>query len=353
MDNINNCSISKNFTPGLLHGDAGMAIVFHLLAAVKEDHEAFNTAAALLDRISEHIGSVRGLEYENGLAGIGWAIEWLVQANLLKGVNTDEILPEVDDILYREVTTAKASSISIKSGAMGKAAYFLKRARSKNEGTHRYLQLCHQECLVMLTDDIDEIIKGLDVTISMWSSWDKETADSPVLRHLVDLGTYSWMFAQSIKINEPVIEDALFENMTFIGSTLDSLLLQSELLKTNRDLYWHLFYVAICYQFAANFHGHHYWLEKAEAYQASFHAIGGDIGQETTPNLFRLLSVYSLLNTYYPLAKYRTKLEQAIGKLKSAEQPNTLYQGRGSIILAELCIDRPDLINSWHELFFI
>jgi hypothetical protein len=342
--------------PGLLHGDAGMAIVFYLLGACNKDPELLSKGALMLDNIGEHIQNIRTLNFEDGLAGICWAIEWLVQNGFLQGVNTDEVLPEIDNILYKDVTTQKQRIASLLQGAMGKAAYFVKRGKSRNRDTHQFLQLSHQECLVMLTDDIDDIFRNDHGASSLSPDWEQFAADRQIYEHLLDLSTYMLLFGQLFRVNKPLIENTLFDIMSHIERLLTSLFSWNghiTLLQKDRRLYYHLFYMAICYMHSAKVHRHHHWLKEAEYYTESLHAVDIPADKEENDDLYRGLSVYSILCSYQPSLSYKIKLETLINHLKSGNPLFRLYNGWGSIALAELSLSNPELTRNWHELFFI
>ena len=146
---------AKNF--GLHNGKTGLCICYFLLAKITGNKAYETNARILLDELSDNIGRVEELDFENGLAGIGWGIEWLVQNNFVDA-NTDEVLEDLDDELYKSVVYAKAASLSLQNGTLGKAMFFYKRLMAQNHGTERYRSLCNQECLVLLTDEINETL---------------------------------------------------------------------------------------------------------------------------------------------------------------------------------------------------
>ena len=142
---------------GLYNGKTGLCICYFVLAKIEKNPDYEIKARILLDEISDNIGEVEELDFANGLAGIGWGIEWLVQNNFVDA-NTDEILEDLDDELYKSVVFAKAASLSLHNGTLGKAMYFYKRLMSQNPNPVRYRTLCNQECLVLLTDEINETL---------------------------------------------------------------------------------------------------------------------------------------------------------------------------------------------------
>jgi hypothetical protein len=347
---------NNNISTGFLYGDAGMAVAYHLLAA-GGDESTGEDGTRMLDRISENIAAVGELDFANGLAGIGWSIEWLVQNGLLKDVNTDEILAEIDDILYKNVTTSKQYMPGLFNGAMGKAAYFIKRARSKNPGTHRYTQLSHQECLVMLTDDIDEVFREPNGALLINAEWIKEHGEKG-LPYLRDIAEYILLFSQLVRINEPVVENAFLEIMVLIEDLLDDLLAAGgdeimSLPAADEAFYYHLFYLAVCYAYKARIHRHPHWLENAARYTRLLHNIAPGQAAGTNTGLFQALTVYSLLNICQPSPLYSAKLAEIIRELKRVRQPLRFHRGKGILAVAELSLARPDLIDSWHELFYL
>lgn len=138
---------------GLTDGKMGLILCYYTLSRLSTDTKYEESAKQLLDELSENIGAVEELGFENGLAGIGWAIEFLAQNNYITA-NTNEILEDIDDVLYKNIAYTKSDNISLNNGALGKGLYFLKRFLSKNPGTLRYRTLCQQECLVLITDEI-------------------------------------------------------------------------------------------------------------------------------------------------------------------------------------------------------
>jgi len=80
---------------GLLNGKMGIAIViFHYAKYVKEKiYEDY--ACTLLDDIWEEINCISSLDFDSGLSGIAWGIEYLIQNKFVSG-NGSEICKEID-----------------------------------------------------------------------------------------------------------------------------------------------------------------------------------------------------------------------------------------------------------------
>ena len=88
---------------GLMHGKMGIAIYFFHLARETKNPVYEDYAGELIDEIYEEITINTPLDFENGLAGIGWGIEYLVQNGFLEA-DTNEVLEEFDKRLIHEIT---------------------------------------------------------------------------------------------------------------------------------------------------------------------------------------------------------------------------------------------------------
>src|SRR5580700_8881291 len=79
---------------GLFTGYTGMVIVYLLLAKAYSISEFERKAHQLLDKISDEANQVEEADFSSGFSGIGWAVEWIVQNDLLKGTDTDDVLAD-------------------------------------------------------------------------------------------------------------------------------------------------------------------------------------------------------------------------------------------------------------------
>lgn len=152
---------------GIFDGSAGMAIITGIL--YKQTQESFFKSIFQnhLNRISENIEMVKDNGFKNGLAGIGWSIEWLSQNKILEGINTDEILEDFDDLLYKTVVFTRNNDFTIINGNLGLFKYFYARCRSKNKGTHRYRKIVNQECLSILEDRVRQHLLSRDLEFNV------------------------------------------------------------------------------------------------------------------------------------------------------------------------------------------
>jgi len=120
-------TINSSFTGdlGLFHGRMGIILFFaHYAHATKSKHyEDF--AGCLLDELYEEIHEDLPINLENGLCGIGWGIEYLVQHGFMEG-DTDEILADIDRKVM-ELDPLRMTNLSFRRGLAGVVFYVITR----------------------------------------------------------------------------------------------------------------------------------------------------------------------------------------------------------------------------------
>jgi len=116
---------------GLFHGKMGVILFFAHYGRFTGDKLYDKFAGKLLDEIYEDITTEIPVNLENGLCGIGWGVEYLVQGGFMKG-NTDDILEEIDHRIM-ERDPRRIRDISFRNGLGGIAYYVLARLIAKRQ----------------------------------------------------------------------------------------------------------------------------------------------------------------------------------------------------------------------------
>ena len=80
---------------GLLNVKMGISIFFYHLARKTGNTIYEDYAGELIDEIYEDINLNAPLDFANGLAGIGWGIEYLVQNHFIEA-DADDVFGEID-----------------------------------------------------------------------------------------------------------------------------------------------------------------------------------------------------------------------------------------------------------------
>lgn len=127
-----NASFIENI--GLMHGKTGIAIYFFHLARETGNQIYEDYAGELIDEIYEEVHTKTPCDFENGLAGIGWGIEYLAQ-NRFIDADTNEVLEDFDRQITHEITFHTPPDIGILNGISGYILYFLSRLNFNKAGT--------------------------------------------------------------------------------------------------------------------------------------------------------------------------------------------------------------------------
>lgn len=128
---INHLILNANFLddPGLFHGKIGVCITFAHLARYTNEDLYNDLAWRLLDEILDSI-SLNSLNFERGLAGVGWGVEYLIQNNFFEG-NSADILSELDSEILK-LNLNCMNDKSVRTGAMGILLYISIRCKSSS-----------------------------------------------------------------------------------------------------------------------------------------------------------------------------------------------------------------------------
>ncbi|MEE4286200.1 MAG: lanthionine synthetase LanC family protein [Mariniphaga sp.] len=117
---------------GLMHGKTGLALLFYQLAK-QTGNTAFETfAGELVDEIVPVLSARQPVDFENGLAGIGWGMEYLVQNGFLEA-DTDEVLEDFDKQIFKKFLENPPANIGLLSGVLGTGYYFLMRIKGAKQ----------------------------------------------------------------------------------------------------------------------------------------------------------------------------------------------------------------------------
>ena len=116
---------------GLMNGKMGVVLFFfhysrHTGNVLYEDF-----AGELLDEVVEGLHADLPIRFSDGLCGIGWGIEYLIQNRFIEG-DSDDVLKELDyKIVERDLR--KIKDFSFDTGALGIACYVFSRLHSPNQ----------------------------------------------------------------------------------------------------------------------------------------------------------------------------------------------------------------------------
>ena len=113
---------------GLFHGKMGIVIFFYHYSRYTNNPIYEEFAGELLDEVYEDIHRGMSFDFENGLCGIGWGIEYLLQNGYIEG-DSDEILEDIDRKIM-EYDPRRITDTTFRSGFPGLSCYIRTRLNS-------------------------------------------------------------------------------------------------------------------------------------------------------------------------------------------------------------------------------
>lgn len=109
---------------GLLHGKMGIAIFFYEYAK-RTGHPLFSECADdLLDDLWNEINTYTPVDFANGLVGIGWGLEYLIQQGFVEA--SEDIFEEIDRRIM-ETDIRRITNFSLETGLTGLLHYIMAR----------------------------------------------------------------------------------------------------------------------------------------------------------------------------------------------------------------------------------
>jgi len=139
----------------LFSGVAGNCIFFYELSRALNNDFYQTTADRLLDKLFESKSILNlNTSFGNGLAGIGWCLEYLLKQGFCEG-NRDEILEDIDNIIFRAIYESKKMPIDLSNGLLGYLIYIISRLEYSD---HNDSFMLNAELLKILINKIDNRI---------------------------------------------------------------------------------------------------------------------------------------------------------------------------------------------------
>lgn len=149
---INNSPSMRN--NGLLNGKIGVSILLYNLAVENEEIDPSSLVLDVINEINYNISP----DFDNGLAGVGWGLEYLFQNDYIEG-EVDDILKEFDKYLL-SIFYSPNLTIDLQKGLIGMGFYLIKRVDNSRNQTitklinKQWLALLVQRIILELKDEV-------------------------------------------------------------------------------------------------------------------------------------------------------------------------------------------------------
>ena len=164
---LNHLILHANDVPnaiGLLDGKMGIALVLAHYARCSRKKKIEHAADFLVENVMNQLTTTVSIDFANGLSGIGWGIEYLIQNNYMKGCGAD-ILQDLDERIM-QVDVTRIKDWSLEKGLLGILHYVLYHLQGANKSELRVFDkpyLASWLSILKDNDDLHKLLqKGLD-----------------------------------------------------------------------------------------------------------------------------------------------------------------------------------------------
>lgn len=149
---------------GLIHGKMGLSIFFFQIGRVLKNRIYYDYAGELIDEIYQELNDTTSTNFENGLAGIGWGLNFLIR-NGFVDVDADDILKEIDSRVSKEIKYNTPVEIGLLNGLIGLGVYLLIRTKHKPIGNGKKYKFDREQSLIYLIGELDKATEEIDKII--------------------------------------------------------------------------------------------------------------------------------------------------------------------------------------------
>jgi GR25 family glycosyltransferase involved in LPS biosynthesis len=144
-------------TPGLFYGNMGQCLFFYLLHRQTGKRRYEMWADMLIDKIHARQGDFLTLtSFDNGIAGVGWGIEFLIRNGLIKG-NSNDILEDFDMRIFKYLNEYQINSCDLEKGLTGYLLYVSSRLKSVSGDDSRQLL---KDLLILIINKLYSIVQS-------------------------------------------------------------------------------------------------------------------------------------------------------------------------------------------------
>ena len=256
---------------GLFQGNMGVCLALYLLAKKTGNVFANSQAEKILNNVQENIINLSNVHFDQGLAGIGWAINLLHEQNAIRG-DIDDILYNIDAAVYKEVTKHDANiGLSVTDGVNGYLIYLLSRMKNPkhdcNGVQHRLMKSATMKCVDIICTKAPSLFSNLIKDLYISSIWNfpwvfflfKQTMDRGIYTEKINAVIQSWshylrcslpyyyinrlsLCVSLIYLNTTLHSREVEEHVDFLLSNIDFIGLQREvnekIFNMNEGWFW-------------------------------------------------------------------------------------------------------------------
>lgn len=170
---LNRLILHANDVPsaiGLLDGKMGIALVLAHYARCRKKKNIEHAADFLVESVMNQLTTTVPIDFANGLSGIGWGIEYLIQNNYMKGRGAD-LLQNLDERIM-QIDVARIKDWSLEKGFLGILHYVLYHLQGANKSESTVFDNSYLESWKSILEDkeflYNQLQKGLHKEVDFY-----------------------------------------------------------------------------------------------------------------------------------------------------------------------------------------
>lgn len=143
--------LSSKLPIGLFYGKMGVCIYFFHIGRINANKEYVKIGEKLLNEIENEIKSVHSVNVQDGLAGIGLGIHYLIKKQYVKG-DVNVILQDIDDEVFKRLSYSKHNKNTDSLSLLYLLYYLYKRCSLQKPGSDS--EWLHRELIIQTVDTL-------------------------------------------------------------------------------------------------------------------------------------------------------------------------------------------------------
>lgn len=174
---------------GLLNGKMGGVLYFYLLGEKTECMECKELADTILNHVYKDIeAEFMSTDFENGLAGIAWGMEYLKHRGTINSSH-QAILDRMDNRIYRHIGYSNEHPAGILNGDLGYICYLLSKIRGREKHRNNQSYALHERLMIEFVNRLSDKIENREMKIE----------EPPAFHIAWDLPVCLWLLGEVAK----------------------------------------------------------------------------------------------------------------------------------------------------------
>ncbi|MGV8137968.1 MAG: lanthionine synthetase LanC family protein [Mangrovibacterium sp.] len=163
----------RGLDQGLLHGNTGLTILLYAWAKAEQNGRLERMADDLLDEVFNGMTTVVSPDFEQGIAGVAWGMEYMLRKGYVEG-DSDSILEDIDHWLFACLNDNKDPGFEFTNGLCGTLMYLSLRLQSYPDNPSLNLRIDRElfiHCINQIGDSVFSQLHSIQKDVEFDLFW--------------------------------------------------------------------------------------------------------------------------------------------------------------------------------------